>query len=350
METESSNCPTPLFADNAATFLLRLTEAHPDFFLLCDTNTRRHCLPFFEQHVRKVPEGHLLCIQSGERHKNMNNTIRLWQRLQQAGARRDSLLLNLGGGVICDMGGFVAGTWKRGMPFVHIPTSLMAQADAAIGGKCALDFGGVKNQIGLFRQPEALCIFPELLETLPERELRSGFAEMLKHGIIADAAYFNRLKRLRQWSELLLHPEWVRQSIEIKSETVRRDFTDTSERKALNFGHSIGHVLEAIANGRLSHGEAVAHGMRAEALIAQRMRLLPAGDFTSIENCLRQFYGPFPSSGCSMEQVETLLNADKKNDGRSLNFSLPVAIGMVRTDCPVTMEQVWDALMAFYIG
>ena len=331
-----------LFQADAEAWLRQRLQRQPDWFLLCDTHTRQHCLPLFEATFGAVPDTHLLVMPAGERHKQLPAAEALWRQLQQANAKRDSLLLNLGGGVVCDMGGFVAATWKRGLPFIHIPTSLMAQTDAAIGGKCALNFGGIKNQIGLFRQPEAVCIAPAFLQTLPPEELHAGFAEMLKHGLIADADHFRTLRQTD--SRTPPDTAQIRRSIAIKMAFVRRDAEERNARKALNFGHSIGHLLEALAEGRLSHGEAVAHGMRAEAQIARNKGLLPADDWEVIEQCIQQHYGDSPAVRCSRETMERLLAADKKCDATSLNFSLPTAIGQVRTNCPVSFDEVWETL------
>lgn len=321
------------FALDAIAFLRENVQKRPDFFLLCDHHTQRHCLPFFEEKIGKVPSEHLLVMPAGESHKDIRTAQRLWQQLQDAEARRDSLLLNLGGGVVCDMGGFIASTWKRGMPFIHIPTSLMAQTDAAIGGKNAIDFGGVKNQIGLFQPAKAVCICPEWLDTLPEKELKSGFAEMLKHGILADADYFRELSGLRNFKELRKHPEWIRRSVDIKSAFVKKDFEEKKERKALNFGHSMGHALEAMSRGRLTHGEAVAFGMRMEARIAWEKGMLSEANFREIEQVLQQFYGDLPVTDTESETFRKLLAADKKRDAKGNCFSLPTRIGRVVCDC-----------------
>lgn len=330
------------FAGEAEQWLRRRLENNPDRFLLCDTNTRLHCLPLFEKIFGKTAPGHLIVIPAGEAHKQLETAEEIWRQLQLSGARRDSLLMNLGGGVVCDLGGFVAATWKRGIPFIHIPTTLMAQTDAAIGGKCALNLGGIKNQIGLIRQPEAVCILPDFLKSLPQQEIHAGYAEMLKHGIIADAGLFRTLRQ----GDSRIPPDTalIRRSVEIKMSFVRQDTDDNNIRKALNFGHSVGHLIEAISEGRLGHGEAVAQGMRAETLIAYNQGIISKNDFLEIESALHLIYGDFPKLSCSREEIGKLLAADKKCDSRSLNFSLPECIGKVRIDCPVSTEEVWNAL------
>lgn len=344
MSSQNNNPGNIRFAKEAESWLRNRLQKQPGFFLLCDTNTRQHCLPLFVQLYGEPAPGHLLVMQAGEAGKSIGTATMLWQQLQQAGATRESLLLNLGGGVVCDMGGFVAATWKRGIPFIHIPTSLMAQADAAVGGKCALDFGSAKNQIGLICDPEAVCIFPDFLTTLTKRELRSGFAEMLKHGIIADAAYFRALQQAEP--DGLPAPELVRRSVEIKCGFVRDDHEDRGIRKALNFGHSIGHILEALSEGALSHGEAVAHGIGAEARIAWRQGLLDENSYREIAGTIQQRYGNFPDLEFTRVQMERLLAADKKNDGQSTNFSLPEGIGRVRINCAVSTDEAWEAILA----
>ena len=330
------------FQAEAVAWLRHRMQLQPDWFLLCDTNTRLHCLPLFETLFGTVPNSRLIVMPAGEVHKQLETAEAIWRQLQLSGARRDSLLMNLGGGVVCDLGGFAAATWKRGIPFIHIPTSLMAQTDAAIGGKCALNFGGIKNQIGLIRQPEAVCILPDFLKSLPQQEIHAGFAEMLKHGIIADADLFRTLRQ----EDSRIPPDIVqiRRSVEIKMSFVRQDEEDRDVRKALNFGHSVGHLLEALAGGSLSHGKAVAYGMRAEANIAWRQGLLNTSDWEEITQCIQQHYGDTPAITCSRKELVRLLSADKKSDAASLNFSLPTAIGQVRTNCPVSFDEVWVTL------
>ncbi len=330
------------FAEEAEQWLRKRLDNNPDRFMLCDTNTQLHCLPIFEKRFGKTAPGHLIVIPAGEAHKQLETAEEIWRQLQLSGARRDSLLMNLGGGVVCDIGGFVAATWKRGIPFIHIPTTLMAQTDAAIGGKCALNLGGIKNQIGLIRQPEAVCILPDFLKSLPQQEIHAGYAEMLKHGIIADAGLFRTLRQ----TDSLVPPDTalIRRSVGIKMDFVQQDTEDRNVRKALNFGHSIGHLLEALSDGRLSHGEAVAQGMRAETLIAYNQGIISKNDFLEIESALHLIYGDFPKLACSREEIGKLLAADKKCDSLSNNFSLPECIGKVRTDCPVSTEEVWNAL------
>ena len=318
---------TPIcFEEEAAEKLQQILSEHSDVYVLCDAHTRKHCLPRLEKHFGKISP-QLLTIPAGEANKNLETAALLWMKLQQAEAGRNSLLINLGGGTVCDLGGFVASTWKRGMHFVNVPTTLMAQCDAAIGGKNGIDFGGIKNQIGLFSQADAVCIFPEFLQTLPERELKSGFAEMLKHGIIADAAYYRELKKTQHFAEVLEHPEWIRRSATIKMRFVKKDFEEADERRALNFGHTIGHAYEALSSGRLSHGEAVAHGMRAEALMAFEAGLLPEKDFRDIEHTLLRLFGTLPQGNLDSEEFERCLHADKKCNNGKLRMAVPAGIG-----------------------
>lgn len=315
------------FEQNAEEMLLPILQKQPDYYVLCDENTARFCLPDFQKQFGKTDAEHLLIMPAGENHKNLDTACMIWEKLQQTEARRDSLLINLGGGTVCDLGGFVASTWKRGMHFINVPTTLMAQCDAAIGGKNGLDFGGLKNQIGLFRPADAVCIFPAFLQTLPERELKSGFAEMLKHGILADATYYRKLKNIRIFSEILQHPEWIRHSVDLKMRFVKKDVDEQNERRALNFGHSIGHAYEALFKGRLSHGEAIAHGMRAEALMAVEAGILPENDFKDIENTLLQLYGTLPQDDIDPKDFERCMRADKKRNRDTFPFAVPSAIG-----------------------
>ncbi|HLG03452.1 MAG TPA: 3-dehydroquinate synthase family protein, partial [Bacteroidia bacterium] len=240
-------------------------------FILVDENTLQFCLPQLVGQVQMLAGAEVIELESGEKNKTVEVCSQVWSVLSELGADRQSLLINLGGGVITDMGGFIGGTYQRGISFVHVPTTLLAQADASIGGKTGVDLEGLKNQVGVFADPAGLFIYPPFLRTLPEREIRSGFAEILKHGLIADAGYWNRLKEIdpsnhQSWTPIIL------QSVRIKSGIAGEDPHDDGRRKILNFGHTVGHAIESLflEEGQVSilHGEAVAAGMICEAFIS----------------------------------------------------------------------------------
>ncbi|MBO4402283.1 MAG: 3-dehydroquinate synthase [Bacteroidales bacterium] len=333
----------PLFWDDGASAkLLELISTH-HYLVLCDTNTRRHCLPLLQKLCGRIDDKQIICIPAGEENKNMETLHFVWNALFENRMLRNSLLLCVGGGMVCDLGGFAAATWKRGIPFVFIPTSLMAQADAAIGGKTAVNFNGVKNQIGLFQRPEAVCMFHDFLHTLPVRELRSGFAEMLKHGLIANSNYWNSLCHLSKFTDILQHPEWIRKSAIIKSSFTTLDFKEQGDRQLLNFGHTFGHALEAAEEGGLSHGEAVAHGMALAAELSSHKQTLTAEACHEITESIRHFYGENPIRRHAKKIIELMLH-DKKRVQNNFNFILLQQIGKAVGPIPVSAEEVKEML------
>ena len=214
-------------------------HSNTKLLVLVDENTAKYCLPVLQSYISLPFE--VLQVSSGEKHKNILTSTFLWQELTRLGADRNSILINLGGGVITDMGGFVALTFKRGIKFINIPTTLLGMVDAAIGGKTGIDLDEIKNQVGLISLPEMVLIDPRYLRTLPQREYRSGFAEILKYGLIADA---NLWSEIRHKSLENIDLQVIKRSVEIKSEVISRDLYEKGERKILNFGHTLGHALE----------------------------------------------------------------------------------------------------------
>lgn len=321
---------------------------HSQLFVLVDENTQAHCWPLLEQ-VLAGQEAKLICIPAGERHKNIGTCQHIWQQLMEQRAGRDALLLNLGGGVIGDMGGFCAGTFKRGMKFIQVPTTLLAQVDASIGGKLGIDFLQVKNSIGLFANPQAVLIDPAFLRTLPPQELRSGYAEILKHSLIADAAQWTALQKLDRLDEA----DWARiipASLAIKQRIVAADPFERGLRKALNFGHTIGHAVEGHAletDHPLLHGEAIAIGMICEAFLSHQLLGLPAEDLAAISHYLLKVYGHVPLSELDDPIYLRLMGNDKKNEGQAINFSLLPVAGQVEVNCTAEAAQILEGL-AYY--
>lgn len=314
--------------------------------IVCDENTHAHCWPLLQPLLPAHLTSHLIIISAGEVHKNVRTCARIWEDMLHAGLERSALVINLGGGVVGDMGGFCAATFKRGLDFVQIPTTLLAQVDASIGGKLGIDFGGVKNSVGVFQHPFAVYIDPAFLRTLPERELRSGFAEIIKHALIADAEQWEALRQTPL--ELAVQDEEVIfKSLRVKQAIVEADPYEKGLRKALNFGHTIGHALEAWALGSpspLLHGEAIAAGMAAEALLSHRLSSLPEADLEAIVQFIRRIY-PLPAlpEDC-FEQLIALMRQDKKNTGGRISFALLPAIGQVQVDAFADEAAIRDAL------
>lgn len=316
-------------------------------FVLCDTNTLRCCLPELLHHVPALADTPTVEVPPGEASKQLAVCERIWETLAMHEADRDTVLIALGGGVISDLAGFAAGAYKRGIRCVHVPTTLMGMVDAAIGGKSAVDLGGVKNIVGMYHDPVAVHVHTPFLRTLGKRELVNGVAEMLKHGLIADAAHWNSLREAPLHDLDALAP-LIERSIAIKAAIVKEDPREDHGRKALNFGHTIGHAVEALSwespQRALLHGEAVAIGMAMEAWIAWKSGRLNRGDFTAIEEHLIGLFPRFLFSDDSHHRLITLIRNDKKRRDERMLFTLLHGIGDAAIDVAVAAAQVKDAV------
>ncbi|NLJ81637.1 MAG: 3-dehydroquinate synthase [Bacteroidales bacterium] len=298
--------------------------------VLCDKNTKKYCLPPLFRLVPELQDAAVISVPAGEKSKDWKYVGQLCEKLLHFQADRNSFLLNLGGGVVCDLGGFVASVFKRGISYAHIPTSLLAQVDAAIGGKTAVNFKNIKNQIGTFYKPQAVFVFPKMLKTLPFRHCKAGLAEMLKHGLIADENHWQELKTIAIRRNELCDIQRIEKSIQIKQSIVNLDFKDTNERKKLNFGHSVGHALEAMCMQKkqpILHGEAVAWGMLAEAHISFQKQYISENELHEISTTISSFFKPIPISLTDLNPIKQYLYNDKKRIGDSLNMTLLQKIG-----------------------
>ena len=321
-------------------------ESPSSVFLLADENTRRHCYPLLAPALDAISH-QIIEIKSGETHKNLDTCQYIWQQLTDHQADRHALLINLGGGVIGDMGGFCAATYKRGISFVQMPTTLLAQADASIGGKLGIDFLHYKNHIGVFKAAKAVLSYTDMLHTLPERQLLSGFAEVIKHSLIADAALWQKLSGTAR----LPNPqEWlqvVKRAIEIKQNVVEQDPYEKNVRKWLNLGHTIGHAIESYAlshGGDVLHGEAVAAGIICETFVANRQGRCSEDFLKETSHYLITLFGKVAVPQHTHEAVAALCTQDKKNKGHHIRAVLPEAAGKVQIDCPITKAEVKEAL------
>lgn len=319
-----------------------LTEKkYSSIAVLTDNNTQTYCYPLIEP---VLPRHSIFTIAAGEENKNLDSSKLIWEKLTELQFDRHSLLIVLGGGVLGDMGGFCAATYKRGIDFVLMPTTLLSQVDASVGGKLGIDFQHYKNHIGVFCEPVATLICPVFLETLPERELRSGFAEIIKHCLISDKKMWDviRTRALgeQQWHELIPH------SVAFKKQVIDTDPREKGLRKILNFGHTIGHAVESYflnSDHRLFHGEAIAVGMIAEAYIAQQKKLISPSELIEIKDYLNQVYPKISLPG-SRDQIIKLMLQDKKNKGNKILMALPDGIGQARWDVEVSPAEVEEAL------
>jgi len=299
--------------------------------ILVDENTKRDCL----HKLPKIENALIIEIKSGEEYKNISTCNFIWEQLTINNFDRNTLLINLGGGVIGDMGGFCAATYKRGLEFIHIPTTLLAMVDASVGGKLGIDFKGLKNQIGLFNNPKAVLISPEFLETLAESELKSGFAEVVKHALISDNSLWVKLKNTPftdlDWEDI------IDTSIQIKNKILLADPFEKGERKKLNFGHTFGHAIESyyLEKGTpISHGEAVFMGMILETEISD----LSETDKNEIKNyVLSNFALPYTPKKTYLHKF--LIN-DKKNQDGKINFTLLSGIGNCSFDNLFSLDEL----------
>jgi 3-dehydroquinate synthase len=321
-------------------------------FILADSNTKKQCLPRLLAGLTVLTEPVVMVIPAGEESKTAEMAAAIWESLTEQHAGRDSLLICLGGGVVTDLGGFVASTYKRGIRFVHVPTTLMGMADAAIGGKTAVNVNGIKNAAGTFAIPEAVYIHTGFLSTLKKNELLSGFAELLKYGLIFDKMMWDALqltdpKIFSGKSEDAVNWEpFVRQAVELKLAVVRKDFSETGLREILNFGHTLGHAIETVKNenGRITHGHAVAAGMICEAFISAEKAGLTKKERDAISTGIARF---FPAIDLAEKETEEILKAllnDKKNRKGSLRFTLLEKTGSAKTGFSCTELTVRKAL------
>lgn len=323
-------------------------KSYSKIAILVDENTHEFCLPELEIPFEDVT---LIKIESGEANKTLNTCNHIWQAMTEAGFDRKSLLINLGGGVIGDMGGFCAATYKRGIEFVNIPTTLLAQVDASIGGKLGIDFNGFKNHIGIFKSPKEVFISTSFLKTLPKRELLSGFAEIVKHALIASKKQWNniKLKRFDEHEFSLL----VAESVTIKESVVDQDPTEKGLRKILNFGHTIGHAIESYflnkGNLKLLHGEAVAIGMICEAFIAEKKQLITQDELNEISHFIKLNYSKIQIYEADFSEIIKLMHMDKKNVNNKILLALPDGIGKAKWDIEVEHSALEDALH-YYIN
>lgn len=297
-----------------------------EVFVLVDENTKLHCYPLLQN---QLPEHQLIEISSGELSKSMSTVEYICAQLLEYTASRNAILINVGGGVITDIGGFAAGIYKRGIRCINIPTTLMGMVDASFGGKTGIDFEGHKNMLGLFNQAECIYINSDFLNTLELRQIRSGFAEMLKHGLIADRKYWNQLLQVdtSNVNEIKQH---IAHSIQIKMHIVLSDPTDQGNRKLLNFGHTFGHAIESYfltTSEPLLHGEAIALGILLESKISLQKSTLNERDYLEIESVLYEVFGELMDIEIDLDLIWPYMTNDKKNADGNISFMVLKSIG-----------------------
>ncbi|MFD2599183.1 3-dehydroquinate synthase [Sphingobacterium corticis] len=322
-----------------------LNGGYSNVLILVDLNTNDHCLPILQAAMPEIVDYDIIEVDPGEENKNIDYCIGIWKTMLDFGADRKALMINLGGGVITDMGGFAASTFKRGIDFIQIPTTLLAQVDASVGGKTGIDLDNVKNIIGTFTQPKAVFISSQFLETLDKRQLLSGFAEIIKHGLIQDKDLFERCKN-SDLSELDM--QIVHDSVAIKNNIITQDPTEQGIRKILNFGHTIGHAVEGYSmlhdQDPLLHGEAIAIGMVCEAFLSHRNGTLDAASLEEITSYLTSIYSYYVlPTEIDAELLQLMLN-DKKNEAQKIGFAFLDGIGNCQYNLFADQSSIMEAL------
>jgi 3-dehydroquinate synthase len=316
-------------------------------FVLVDTNTHKHCLSTFLAKLKTSQNIEIIEIEAGEINKTIDTCVGVWNALSDLDGDRKSLLINLGGGVVTDLGGFVASCYKRGINFINAPTSLLAMVDASIGGKTGVDLGTVKNQIGVINCGDMVLVDTKFLETLPQNEMRSGLAEMLKHGLIQDEAYWHKMSDLSKFTLEDLD-KLIYESIIIKKNVVTEDPNENGLRKTLNYGHTLGHAIESycLSNDKketLLHGEAIAIGMVLATYISHKKCGFPYEKLENIKASIRKIYGLVELTKDDYLAIIELLKFDKKNTHGNINFVLLEDIGKSKIDCKVENALIMEA-------
>ncbi|HLN72530.1 MAG: 3-dehydroquinate synthase [Methylococcaceae bacterium] len=347
--TDSKLHSNIVFSQHIGDELKKIVQKYPTgkVFLLTEQTAARFCLPVIEPVLSEftIPK---VIIASGEENKNIQSVGQVWDFLSNHSADRKSLLINLGGGMLTDLGGFAASTFKRGMDFVNIPTTLLAQVDASLGGKTGFNFNGLKNEIGVFKEPDAVLINTDFLKTIDRENFLSGYAEMLKHGLIKSIMHWHELMRydLENIDYTALQ-EIIAHSVAIKEWHVLNDLTEQNIRKALNFGHTAGHAFESYAmktGHPILHGYAVVYGMIVELYLSLRKCGLEISELESIASWLISKYGKFEIQESDYEALYQLMTHDKKNEGNRINFTLITEIGKVEINVNCSKELIFEAL------
>lgn len=322
-------------------------NSYSKIFILVDENTKIHCLP----KIIKLPQLKTAVIiesESGEINKSIESIQKIWKVLSETGADRSSLLINLGGGLICDMGGFAASTFKRGMHFINIPTTLLSQVDASVGGKTGFNFSGLKNEIGVFSHPKYVIIDSSFNSTLDKRNILSGWAEMLKHALIFNESDWDNLisNDISKTNFKTLN-QIIARSVSIKNHFVEKDPNEKDIRKALNLGHTFGHAFESLfmnTENEILHGEAVAHGMICELYLSYRNCKFPESKLQEIVKYILVFFKKLKITDLNFNKITDLINHDKKKEGNKINITLLEDIGKIKINEDCNSEDLIETL------
>ncbi len=338
-----------LFVKNEAAFgeklaeIIKIHDPKTQFFVLVDSNTKKHCYPIVKPFLPK--NSYAITIKAGEKHKNLDTVQHIWSELIRKNADQHAVLIVLGGGTVSDVGALAASLYKRGIKFINIPTTNLAMTDAAMGGKTAVNFGGFKNTIGNFSEPEKIVIFTQFLSTLPKKQLLNGFAETIKHALIADENLFETLQNTNIFTE----NDYIQASAHIKQAVVKQDYYEKNIRKTLNYGHTIGHAVEGYflsTKTPLLHGEAVAMGMVVENFLAVEIGILSQKNANTANDFIYSHYKN-DFRPINHELIKKYLKQDKKNKNKIIYFSLITKIGTSVYNQTATEAQLQTALSKY---
>lgn len=340
-----------IFTNDVSSQLDALIEKYnpSKVFVLVDENTNKMVLPQLVAQSMAVANASVITIKAGDINKNIESLMHIWSSLVEGGATRKSMLINLGGGVVTDIGGFAGASFKRGIRFVNIPTTLLSAVDAAVGGKTGINFNGYKNEIGAFCEAEVVIISTRYFSTLSHEELLSGYAEMLKHGLISNAEIYNRLLArdvANIDADSLL--QLLQESVMVKKRIVEEDPTEKGIRRALNLGHTAGHAFESLALQRKSpipHGYAVAWGLVVELVLSHMQLQFPSNELTRLATYIYDNYGAFNVTCDDYPALIEFMRHDKKNDSANeINFTMLKRVGDIHIDCVASEEDIKTAL------
>ncbi|MDH6354396.1 3-dehydroquinate synthase [Dysgonomonas sp. PH5-45] len=326
---------------------LLATIPYDKIFVLTDQNTQKLCLPLIEG-VEEIREAEQISIPADDDNKTLDTLTQIWQYLTQNNATRHSLMINLGGGMVSDIGGFAAACFKRGIRYVNIPTTLLGAVDAAIGGKTGVNFGGLKNEIGAFYPPKATLIEGNFYKTLEHKEILSGYAEMIKHGLVSDKKTWAKLLNFNIYDiDYPLLSDLILESVIVKEKIVEQDPLEENIRKTLNLGHTTGHAFESLAlrmGQPVPHGYAVAWGLVCELYLSTKQCGFPKDKFLQTMYFIKENYGTFPFSCKEYDALFDLMKHDKKNKtADKINFTLLQDIGIAQTDQTSNKEEIYES-------
>ena len=338
-----------VFENNSFEYLNKYLndKNYSSIFVIVDENTEKNCLYKISNHIPKKIKYHIIKVKAGEKNKSIESVIRVWKELLSLNADKNSILINLGGGLVTDLGGFIASTFKRGIDYINIPTTVLSMVDASLGGKTGINFDKFKNQIGTFYNPNLILINTDFLNTLPVREKKSGLAEMIKHALILDRKQWEKMKNISDHNKII-NTDTIKRSIEIKNEIVAMDPREEGLRKILNFGHTIGHAVESFFIDKskpVLHGEAIALGMICESYISNIINDLSYNDMMDIKGFINNIFDKIMIERKYYDDIINIMKHDKKNiNYKKINFSTLSNIGKCEFDYNVDDDLIKKSL------